>query len=118
MIRLVEVGVESHDVLSPIILQKLVRSSSTLNLKIIEEALNILRGAVTIVYPMKLPPHDTIQMEFTNTEDLHGTQASKEVIEPSKAQLWFAGRQVLPGKKMSEYLGQNDKTKVSAKESH
>lgn len=96
-------------------MQKLVKSSSPLTLKIIEEALNILRGAVTIVYPMKLPPHDTIQMEFTNTEDLTGTQASKDVIEPSKAQLWFAGRQVLPGKKMSEYLGQNDKTKVSAK---
>ncbi|XP_034482742.1 cilia- and flagella-associated protein 298 isoform X1 [Drosophila innubila] len=95
--------------------KKLVKSSKPLTLKIVEEALNILRGAVTIVYPMKLPPHDTIQMEFANMEDLTGTQASKEVIEPSKAQLWFAGRQVLPGKQLSEYLGQNDKTKVVVK---
>lgn len=77
--------------------------------------MNLLRGAVTIVYPMQLPPHDTIRMEFTNTEDLTGTQASKEVIEPSKAQLWFAGRQILMGKLLKEYLGNNDKTKVGVK---
>lgn len=92
--------------------QKLCKSNSALTLKIVEEALNILRGAVMIVYPMKLPPHDTIQMEFINMEDLSGTQASKEVIEPSKAQLWFAGRQILMGKQLKEYLGSNDKTKV------
>ncbi|XP_017840219.1 cilia- and flagella-associated protein 298 [Drosophila busckii] len=95
--------------------KKLVKDAKPLKLKDVEEALNILRGAVTIVYPMKLPPHDTIQMEFANMEDLAGTQASKEVIEPSKAQLWFAGRQVLPGKLLSEYLGSNDKTKVVVK---
>ncbi len=39
-----------------------------------QEALNILRGAVTIVYPMGLPPHDPIRCEFENTEDLSGTQ--------------------------------------------
>ncbi|XP_064541624.1 cilia- and flagella-associated protein 298 [Drosophila montana] len=95
--------------------KKLCKSSTALTLKVIEEALNILRGAVTIVYPMKLPPHDTIQMEFANMEDLSGTQASKEVIEPSKAQLWFAGRQILTGKQLKEYLGNNDKTKVVVK---
>ncbi|XP_017059372.1 cilia- and flagella-associated protein 298 [Drosophila ficusphila] len=95
--------------------RKLAKDSKVLTLKIVEEALNLLRGAVTIVYPMQLPPHDTIRMEFTNMEDLTGTQASKEVIEPSKAQFWFAGRQMLMGKLMSEYLGHNDKTKVVVK---
>ncbi|XP_037930711.1 cilia- and flagella-associated protein 298-like [Teleopsis dalmanni] len=95
--------------------KKLVLASKPLTLKIVSEALNILRGAVTIVYPMKLPPNDIIRMEFSNTEDLSGTQASKEVIEPSKAQLWFAGRQVLPDKKLSDYMGTNDKTKVVVK---
>lgn len=27
-----------------------------------------------IVYPMNLPPHDNIRMEFENQEDLEGTQ--------------------------------------------
>jgi hypothetical protein len=40
----------------------------------IQEAIDELRGAVTIVYPMGLPPHDPIRMEFENDEDLEGTQ--------------------------------------------
>ena len=40
----------------------------------VKEALDILRGAVTIVYPMGLPPHDNIRLEFENNEDLAGTQ--------------------------------------------
>jgi hypothetical protein len=40
----------------------------------VQEAIDELRGACTIVYPMGLPPHDPIQMEFENKEDLEGTQ--------------------------------------------
>ena len=40
----------------------------------VKEALDILRGAVTIVYPMGLPPHDNIRLEFENNEDLEGRQ--------------------------------------------
>lgn len=47
--------------------------------KMVQEALDMLRGAVTIVYPMGLPPHDVIREEFENAEDLTGTQASLEV---------------------------------------
>jgi len=42
----------------------------------VHEALQILRGAVMIVYPMGLPPHDPIRLEFDNTEDLSGTQVN------------------------------------------
>lgn len=90
----------------------MVKENKPLTLRIVEEALNLLRGAVTIVYPMQLPPHDPIRMEFTNTEDLGGTQASKEIIEPSKAQVWFAGHQFIPDKVLADYIGTNDKTKV------
>lgn len=45
----------------------------------VQDALDLLRGAVMIVYPMGLPPHDVIRQEFENTEDLSGTQASLEV---------------------------------------
>lgn len=47
--------------------------------KTVQEALDLLRGAMMIVYPMGLPPHDVIRKEFENTEDLTGTQASLEV---------------------------------------
>jgi hypothetical protein len=49
-------------------------------LPVVQEALDILRGAVTIVYPMGLPPHDPIRQEFDNTEDLSGTHVSKRVL--------------------------------------
>lgn len=91
--------------------KKMVAENKTLTLKQVQNAIAILRGAVTIVYPMNLPPHDPIRMEFTNTEDLSGTQASLEVIEPAKMQLWFAGRQLLEEKLLSDYLGNNEKCK-------
>lgn len=41
---------------------------------IISDALDKLRGAITIVYPMNLPPYDVIRQEFEGIEDLSGTQ--------------------------------------------
>lgn len=91
--------------------KRMVNENKPITLKQVQNAIGILRGAVTIVYPMDLPPHDTIRMEFTNTEHLDGTQASLEVIEPAKMQLWFAGRQLLEDKLLSDYLGKNEKCK-------
>lgn len=95
--------------------KKLVDDGKRLEQKIVKEALDLLRGAVTIVYPMKLPPYDSIRNEFQNTEDLSGTQASLEVIEPAKAQLWFAGKQMLPDRKLADFIGTNEKCKVIVK---
>lgn len=93
----------------------LVSDDKPLVLKDVQNAIGILRGAVTICYPMDLPPHDNIFMEFTNTEDLSGTQASRDVIELSKMQLWFAGRHLLPENRLNDYLGNNEKCKVILK---
>ena len=95
--------------------KKLATENKVLKLKDVLEAINLLRGAVMIVYPMQLPPHDPIRMEFSNTEDLTGTQASLEVIEPAKGQLWFAGHQMLPDKKLCDIIGSNEKTKIIIK---
>lgn len=95
--------------------KKLVEANKALTIKQVQEALALLSGTVTIVYPMQLPPHDSIRMELANTEDLCGTQASLEVIEPAKAQLWFAGRQMLDGKHLNDYVGRIEKCKVIVK---
>lgn len=95
--------------------KKLVEENKILIQKNVKEALDLLRGAVTIVYPMNLPPHDSIRNEFQNTEDLSGTQASLEVIEPAKGQLWFAGKQMLPDRKLADFIGKNEKCKVIVK---
>ena len=44
--------------------------------EIIGDALDKLRGAVTIVYPMNLPPYDPIRLEFEGKEELSGTQVT------------------------------------------
>lgn len=95
--------------------KKLVDDNKPLVQKTVKEALDLLRGAVTIVYPMQLPPHDSIRNEFHNTEDLTGTQASTEVVEPAKAQLWFAGKQMLPDRQLADFIGKNEKCKVIVK---
>ncbi|XP_069697790.1 cilia- and flagella-associated protein 298 isoform X2 [Periplaneta americana] len=95
--------------------KKQVQNNVCVTLRMVQDALDILRGAVTIVYPMNLPPHDVIRQEFENTEDLSGLQASLEVIEITQAQLWFSGREMLRGKKLSDYIGNNEKTKLIVK---
>ncbi|XP_068974048.1 cilia- and flagella-associated protein 298 isoform X3 [Bombus vancouverensis nearcticus] len=95
--------------------KKLVQQEKLVTQKTVQEALDILRGAVTIVYPMGLPPHDIIRQEFENTEDLSGTQASLEVIDVQLAQLWFSGKELLPGTKLKDYVGMNEKTKIIIK---
>jgi len=55
-------------------LQKRVDRDDVTTLAQVHEALQILKGAVMIVYPMGLPPHDPIREELENNEDLSGSQ--------------------------------------------
>ena len=48
------------------------QSNLPLTFAVIVEALDILRGAISIVYPMGLPEYDPIRMEFENREELAG----------------------------------------------
>lgn len=73
--------------------------------KDVARALDELRGATKIVFPAGLPPHDPVRMELDNVEDLSGTQAATEVIDPSRACLWACGKKLLSGNKLSDHLG-------------
>lgn len=55
------------------VLQKQVQANVCVNMEMVKDALDQLRGAVMIVYPMGLPPYDPIRMEFEDKEDLSGT---------------------------------------------
>lgn len=99
---------------------------------LIRDALDKLRGAVMIVYPMQLPPYDPIRLEFEGKEDLSGTQvrprlplevgahccflqAEKDVLDEETTQLWWAGKEMVRSKKLKDYVGRNEKTKIIAK---
>lgn len=98
-----------------LISKKQVLANVCVTMDMVKEALDQLRGAVTIVYPMGLPPHDPIRMELENQEDLSGTQASLQVISEEEAQLWWASKEMLRGKKLQDYTGTNEKTKIVVK---
>ena len=42
-------------------------------------------------------------------------QASLEVIDEANAALWWAGKEMLRGKKLADFVGKNEKTKIVAK---
>ncbi|XP_019518351.1 PREDICTED: UPF0769 protein C21orf59 homolog isoform X1 [Hipposideros armiger] len=94
---------------------KQVEANVCVTMEMVKDALDQLRGAVMIVYPMGLPPYDPIRMEFENKEDLSGTQAELSVIEESQAQLWWAAKELRRTKKLSDYVGKNEKTKIIVK---
>ncbi|XP_067289134.1 cilia- and flagella-associated protein 298 [Pseudorasbora parva] len=98
-----------------LISNKQVKANVCVTMDMVREALDQMRGAVMIVYPMGLPPHDPIRMEFENQEDLTGTQASLQVIPEEDAQLWWASKEMQKGKKLQDYVGKNEKTKIIVK---
>ena len=44
-----------------------------MTMQTVKDTIDILRGAIMIVYPMNLPPYDPIRMELENEEDLSGS---------------------------------------------
>lgn len=81
----------------------------------IGDALDKLRGAVMIVYPMGLPPYDEVQQILDDNEQLEGRQAAKEIIPAGDMQVWWAGKELQRGKALQDYIGRNEKTKIVCK---
>ncbi|CAG00448.1 unnamed protein product [Tetraodon nigroviridis] len=113
--KMKEVLMKTVEAAKALVSKKQAQANVCLTTEMVKEALDQLRGAVMIVYPMGLPPHDPIQMEFEDQEDLSGTQASLQVITEDECQLWWAGRELQRGKKLQDFVGKNEKTKLVVK---
>ncbi|XP_061755312.1 cilia- and flagella-associated protein 298 [Nerophis ophidion] len=107
--------VQTVDEVKALISKKQAEANVCVTMAMVKEGLEQLRGAVMIVYPMGLPPHDPIRMEFEDRQDLSGTQASLQVLEEAECQLWWAAKELQRGKKLQDYIGKNDKTKLLVK---
>eukprot|EP00128_Syssomonas_multiformis_P007851 Colp12_sorted_trinity150504_noHs@22095 len=92
-----------------------VKANIQVNLPIIEEAMKLLSAAVTIVYPMGLPVYDPVRMIIDDKEELEGTPDAQKVLEIGTTQLWWASKELIPGKLLSDYIGKNEKTKIIGK---
>ena len=74
-------------VISDVFIKDLVTANVCMTEATIKDALDKLRGAVMIVYPMNLPPHDSIRLEFEGNEDLTGTQVTPSNTRNSRQNL-------------------------------
>ncbi|XP_038140966.1 cilia- and flagella-associated protein 298 [Cyprinodon tularosa] len=113
--KMKEVLIRTVEEAKALISKKQVQANVCVTMEMVKEALDQLRGAVMIVYPMGLPPHDPIRLELEDQEDLSGTQASLQVITGEEGQLWWAGKEMQRGKKLKDYIGRNEKTKLVVK---
>ncbi|XP_014190893.1 cilia- and flagella-associated protein 298 isoform X1 [Haplochromis burtoni] len=113
--KMKEVLMRTVEAATALISKKQVQANVCVTVEMIKEALDQLRGAVMIVYPMGLPPHDPIRMELEDKEDLSGTQVSLQVIAEDECQLWWAAKEMQRGKKLQDYIGRNEKTKLVVK---
>lgn len=93
----------------------LVAANKCMSLDIMEDEFNKIKGAVMIVYPMGLPPYDEVGHILNGTENLAGRQASLNVIPEDEGTLWWAGKELVRSKKLSDFVGKNEKTKIVAK---
>ncbi|KAH7297857.1 hypothetical protein KP509_25G015400 [Ceratopteris richardii] len=86
-----------------------VMHKMTLNANILKEALQNVRGAVMMCYPMGLPDFDPVH------QLLNGTFNDGDLLDPDSAQMWWAGKELLREKKLCDHVGKNEKTKFIAK---
>jgi len=91
-----------------------VQMKRATNSKALEEAINNVRGAVMIVYPMGLPDYDHVRTILEEREDLQGAEGL-EVLDHERAALWAFSKEMQPDKLLSDYCGKNDKSKVIVK---
>ncbi|KAI9138927.1 hypothetical protein BKA69DRAFT_1145020 [Paraphysoderma sedebokerense] len=98
-----------------VIAKENARSRVCLTSEKLKEAIDNIRGAVAIVYPIGLPEYEPVQEIIEDNEDLTGTAAIKEIYDPATATLWWAGKEIVRGKKLGDFIGKNEKTTVIAK---
>uniref|UniRef100_A0A7S2PIW6 Uncharacterized protein n=1 Tax=Leptocylindrus danicus TaxID=163516 RepID=A0A7S2PIW6_9STRA len=81
----------------------------------LDDKLSNVRGAVMMAYPMGLPSWDTMKNFLGTIEDMQETHVANDILDPSDACLWVAGKDFVRGQLVSDRLGTNEKTKVIAK---
>ena len=90
-------------------------NKTPLTVKALEEAIDKVRGAVMICYPMGLPDWDVVRQCLEGNEELAGTSYANDEFDPESSQLWFAGKMMIPENKLSDHVGRHEKTKVVVK---
>ncbi|KAJ1623727.1 hypothetical protein T492DRAFT_912376 [Pavlovales sp. CCMP2436] len=83
--------------------------------KALLDSIDAIKGATMIVYPMGLPPFDTVRQILDEKEELGGSAAGLEVLDPEVASVWWASKELARDKLLSDFVGKNEKTKIVCK---
>jgi cilia- and flagella-associated protein 298 len=92
-----------------------IASKTVTTLKELKEALDCIRGAIMIAYPAYhgLPEWEPVYLMLENKIDFADMQHDVfDYYNPKETQLWWAGKELLKGKTLADYVGKNDKTKI------
>lgn len=92
-----------------------VKRKLAINMEILTEKLDNMRGAVMMAYPMGLPDWDTVRLTIEGDDGLAGTAAGQEQLDENTVELWVASRMLERHQTVKERFGGNEKTKVIAK---
>lgn len=113
--RLAELLRKTASEAAKVIAKEQVLASVVLTMAMVEDAVEKVKGAIMIVYPMGLPPHEAVKLMLEDKENLTGQQDAKMVIPEAEAELWWAGKQLQRSKRLGDFVGKNEKTKIVVK---
>ncbi|OQV12511.1 UPF0769 protein C21orf59-like protein [Hypsibius exemplaris] len=98
--------------------KNLVKEGVSLTPELVKEQWMKLKGAVMIVYPMGLPLHDPLEVEMSAYSAWNldaGYGGFRDVMDEDKTALWWAGKELKSDRQLKEYIGGNDKTRLTVK---
>ncbi|KAI9217731.1 hypothetical protein BC828DRAFT_390412 [Blastocladiella britannica] len=93
-----------------LVAQRIVTTPVRLN-----ESIDLLKASVTMAYPMGLPEYDPVAEILAESEDLRTCLNAKDILDADSAQVWWAGKELVRGKLLLDFVGRNDKTTIVAK---
>mmetsp|Transcript_6583 Transcript_6583/g.16784 ORF Transcript_6583/g.16784 Transcript_6583/m.16784 type:complete len:284 (+) Transcript_6583:104-955(+) len=91
-----------------------VQHKVALTEELLEEKFAMIRGAVTMAFPMGLPAYDPVRIAIedeNHSADIYGDQQ----LDPETAQLWWASKEFQRDQTVGDRVGRNEKTKIIAK---
>lgn len=95
-----------------------INPKTPLTRQLLKEAINNLRGAIMIVFPAYhgLPEWEPARMILEDKFDFTGLSTDNYDYHIAKeTSVWWAGKELMRGKTLSDYVGKNEKTKIVVK---
>lgn len=85
-----------------------------------EYQIDWIRGMVMKAYPAfhGLGEWEPVLLLLENKEEIDHTLHSTDDLKIETAQLWWAGKELMNGKKLCDYVGKNEKSKIIVKMQH